>query len=37
MVSTVRIKYDDTHYDQKFSESELYPSVRGNANETPTH
>ena len=42
LVTTVRLKYDDTHSDQKFSESELYPliawkrlrnasSLRGNA------
>ena len=31
----MRLKYDDTHSDQNFSESELFPSLRGNAHETP--
>ena len=38
--STVRLKYDDTHSDQKFSESELSPLITWkrplNAHETPT-
>ena len=29
--NTVRLKYDDTHYDQKFFEILLYPPLRGNA------
>ena len=36
-INTVRLKYDDTHTDQKFSESERYPSLREDAHETPTN
>ena len=35
LTTTVRTKHNDTHSDQNFSESELFPSLRENAHETP--
>ena len=32
----MRLKYDDTDSDQKFSESELYPLIVGTAHVMPT-